>query len=103
MATSTLRKVLAAFEDMEGPATLADVARRLAVSPAQLDGMLEYWVRKGRLRASSSTESACASCGISGHCPFARPLPRRYELVEAGATIPAEPPVCCCGGAECRA
>ncbi|MFN2276252.1 MAG: FeoC-like transcriptional regulator [Candidatus Promineifilaceae bacterium] len=89
MSKSTLGQVLAAFEDNSKPMTLAQIARDLDVSAARLEGMIQYWVRKGRLREVVSF-SDCGTCGRGpGDCPFTVELPRSYELVtEDSLTIP---------------
>jgi hypothetical protein len=89
MTKSTLGQVLAAFEDNSKPKTLVQIARQLDVSPARLEGMIQYWVRKGRLREVLSF-SDCGTCGRGpGDCPFTVELPRSYELVtEDSLTIP---------------
>lgn len=85
--TTTLRQVLTAFEQADAPLSLADLARRLDVSPEMVENMIHYWVRKGKLRESTDTactpgESACASCGIGKNgCPFVVTMPRSFELV----------------------
>jgi hypothetical protein len=92
MSKSTLSQVLAAFEDNSKPMTLAQIARELDVSAARLEGMIQYWVRKGKLREVVSF-SDCGTCGRGpGDCPFTVELPRSYELVtDNGLTIPLPP------------
>lgn len=80
MGQSTLRQVLSAFESGR-PLALTQLARELGVSPVQLEDMLQYWVRKGRLREVDSS-GPCGSCGLNdGACAFVVELPRSYELV----------------------
>lgn len=68
--------------------TLQQIARDLDVSPARVEGMIQYWVRKGRLRETVSFTD-CGSCGRGQDCPFVVELPRSYELVtEDSLTIP---------------
>jgi len=90
MAQSTLRQVLAAFENGE-TRSMANIAHDLDVSPARLEGMIQYWVRKGKIRETSSY-TECGSCGHSDSgCPFVLEMPRLYELVSAnGHSIPLE-------------
>ncbi len=90
MATM-LRDVLRVFETARGPLSINDMARDLDITPGMLDGMIEYWVRKGKIRACSG-ESACASCGSAKGCAYSPSMPRSYELViEGEITTPA----CC--------
>ena len=95
MAT-LLREVLTAFETSRQPRTLNQLARELDMAPGMLEGMLEYWVRKGRLRESSGA-SMCATCGGAGGCPFVPQLPRSYELATNGSSPETDPPCGCCG------
>lgn len=95
MATQ-LRAVLDGFAAASGPVSLAEMAQRLQLEPGILEGMIAYWVRKGKLREvfAMSSGAGCARCGISDSCPFVVPMPRTYELVREN-----ELPVvaCACG------
>lgn len=89
---STLRQVLSAFEDSREPRSLSQIARELDVSPVRLEGMIQYWVRKGKIRQAASYGS-CGTCGHNdGRCPFVLAMPRQYELVTAtDLSIPLMP------------
>jgi hypothetical protein len=89
MSKSTLSQVLTAFEDTSAPLTLSQIARNLDISAARLEGMIQYWMRKGKLRETVSYTD-CGTCGRgNGECPFTIELPRSYELVtEDSITIP---------------
>lgn len=80
MTQSTLRQVLTIFETAVVPLSLPQIARELEVSLGQLEGMIQHWVRKGKIRESGSV-TECGSCGHQGGCPFVIELPRSYELV----------------------
>lgn len=80
MTTTILRQVLTIFEEAQGPLSISVIARELAVSPARLEGMLQHWVRKGRIREIVEINQ-CGSCGTKGNCPFVVEFPRSYELV----------------------
>ena len=56
--TTTLRTVLTAFEQADRPLSLTQLATDLSVPPAMLEGMIDFWVRKGRLRETSAVENA---------------------------------------------
>lgn len=79
--TTLLRQVLDEFDVQTGPASVAEMARRLGVEPGALQGMLDYWVRKGRLRVVSSCAQSCSGCGSAKACPFVMTLPPMYERV----------------------
>ncbi len=87
MNPSLLRQVLTLFETASTPLSLPQMAHALSVSPQRLEGMLEYWVRKGKIRQSGAT-MACGSCHGQGACPFMLHLPRSFELVGPADAIP---------------
>lgn len=82
MATSTLRQVLNVFEEASGPLSLSNVAHQLDVSQGHLESMIQYWVRKGRIRETAAGKE-CGNCGLKGECPFVMEMPRSYELAPA--------------------
>lgn len=90
---TTLRQVLNAFEATRAPRTLTQLARELDISPGMLEGMIDHWVRKGRLRETGSG-LACTTCGQGATCPFMARMPRSFELA-ADDDVP--PPGHCCG------
>ncbi len=94
--TTTLRAVLEAFQVAEAPLSLGQLAATLDVSPPLLEGMIEYWVRKGRLREAGTAGSACAACHQGRACPLIVKMPRRYELAAPGERAPEPPPPCGC-------
>jgi hypothetical protein len=94
MTQSTLRQVLTVFETADSPLSLSQIARDLDITPDRLEGMIQHWVRKGRIRHSRSL-TECGSCGLQGGCPFVMPMPRSYELVTANDTIPRNMGVTC--------
>ncbi len=80
----SLRDVLDAFEDGKS-LSLAQMARRFDVEPGALEGMITFWVRKGKLREAAYT--GCADCGVNHACPVTMVMPKRYERV-MGDPIP---------------
>ncbi len=80
MTQSTLRQVLTIFETAQAPLSLPQIARELEVSLEHLEGMIQHWVRKGKIRESGAL-AECGSCGHQRGCPFVIELPRSYELV----------------------
>jgi hypothetical protein len=82
-----LHQVLQAFETAREPLNLNDLAAQLQIDPGTLDGMIGYWIRKGRLRevqsgGSCSCDSSGPSCGTGGGCcSFAGKMPRTIMLV----------------------
>lgn len=96
MTTSTVRQVLEIFENASGPISLPQLARQLNISQVRLEGMIRYWVRKGRIRESGSL-TECGSCGHQGACPFVMEMPRTYEVVPEGNAIPLTVRQATCG------
>lgn len=86
MATM-LREVLTLFENAHGPLSINEMARTLDITPGMLEGMLEHWVRKGKIRTCAN-ESACAACSSAKSCAYAPSLPRSYELVTDQEPLP---------------
>ena len=85
-----LNRLLHEFEIAAGPLNLNDLARRLNVERGALEGMIEFWVRKGRISDSQisakvappqcSGLSCAASCSGAETCPFVAKLPRQFTL-----------------------
>jgi hypothetical protein len=90
MAT-TLRRVLEHVEGQAGAVSLAQMARALDVPRPLLQEMIDYWVRKGRLREAGA--ATCTTCGSASLCPAATFVLRRYEPVRDD-----RPAMVCAGG-----
>jgi hypothetical protein len=93
---SQLREVLNRFTDQSTPISINQMARDMHIDVGVLHDMIDYWVRKGKLREVNSNGEACHTCGIKGTCPFIVALPRYYEL--AGEGDEPQAPSCGCGG-----
>lgn len=100
-----LQQVLHEIEHAREPLSLGDLARKLDVDRGTLDGMLAFWVRKGRIVVSDvdgqtcATGGGCGSCTMSGGCPFASAAPRTFVLVTDQP--PAPPPASTDEGCSC--
>ncbi|MEZ4519241.1 MAG: FeoC-like transcriptional regulator [Chloroflexota bacterium] len=86
MAQSKLRQVLAAFEENTGPKSLSQIAHDLEITQPQLEGMIAYWVRRGKIREVADL-SECPTCGRDDGCPFVLELPKSYELASDSELI----------------
>lgn len=84
MAT-TLRRVLEYVEGQTGAVSLAQMARDLGVPRPLLQEMIDYWVRRGRLREASAFN--CGACGSASLCPAAAFVLKRYEPVNSAAAV----------------
>jgi hypothetical protein len=79
-----LHQVLQAFETAAGPLSLDDLSRELGVERGALEGMIAFWVRKGRLQerrgACGATGAGCSCSSHPGGCGFERAGPRTIML-----------------------
>lgn len=85
-----LQQVLAEIRAATGPVNLNELARRMNVERSALDGMIQFWIRKGRLQETDiytdvpaevcSSGSCGGSCPGPKGCPFVMPLPRSYSI-----------------------
>ena len=85
-----LQQVLNEIQAAQGAVDLNALARKLGIERSALDGMVQFWVRKGRLKMDDDAPAApdsCSSAGVCGHtcpgptaCPFVMALPRTYSL-----------------------
>jgi hypothetical protein len=91
---TVLRQVLNFFEDAGASLTVNQVARELDIAPGMLEGMIDHWVRKGKLRQTSNTMH-CATCGGASGCPFVMAMPRSYELATGDDDSRTTPPTSC--------
>jgi hypothetical protein len=96
---SQLREVLSRFETYRMPVSVAQMAQEMQLEPGVLYSMIDYWVRKGKLREVNSHQQTCHTCGIKTGCPFIVALPRYFERVTE-MTSHSEPP-CACRSDQC--
>ncbi|MDX1412736.1 MAG: FeoC-like transcriptional regulator [Candidatus Promineifilaceae bacterium] len=77
------------IEKAHGPILVGDLGRKLDIDPGVLEGMIEFWIRKGRLcddDAILENGLACAPNGCSDHCAgsggcaFTVKLPKTYSI-----------------------
>ena len=81
-----LQQVLHEIENANAPITLQTLSHRLAIEPSALQGMIDFWVRKGRLRDDDAVDDCSmsggcgGSCGGATGCAFVVDTPRSYSL-----------------------
>jgi hypothetical protein len=84
-----LNQVLYEIQQASGPMTINELSRKLGIESSALQGMIDFWVRKGRLRdddALAADDAACGggSCGDNCFgltaCPFTAKMPRSYSI-----------------------
>lgn len=54
-----LNAVLKAVQESQGPIRLQELSQKLDIDPAVLDGMLEFWIRKGRIQREVQGYTGC--------------------------------------------
>lgn len=82
-----LNQVLHEITNASEPLSLTVISSRLGVERGALEGMLDYWVRKGRLKdddalpvGAHSAGSCGPSCGGANSCSFVAKMPKSYSL-----------------------
>ena len=82
-----LTKVLHEIENTQGPITVRELSRKLEIGPNALEGMLQFWVRKGRIQNDDEAEScdnktgSCSTtCSGITECAFMAKMPKTYSL-----------------------
>ncbi len=82
-----LHQVLDEIEAADGPLTVNELGHRLDVDASALLPMIEFWVRKGRLRdedtavtgeTSCTTGNCGTSCAGADACLYVARMPRSY-------------------------
>ena len=82
-----LNQVLHAIENAQGPITIRELSRNLEIDPNALEGMIQFWVRKGRIQNDDDAASCdggvgtCgSSCGGMTDCAFIARMPTTYSI-----------------------
>ena len=84
-----LIQVLREIKTSQGTLNLDDLGRKLGVERSALQGMIDYWVRKGRLQDDQEMATAAdicthVSCGGSctgpRNCSFKMNMPKTYSI-----------------------
>ena len=85
-----LDQVLQEIETAQSAQNLGDLSRKLGIERSALDGMIQFWMRKGRLidddavetqvRAVCSIGSCGASCTGTSNCAFVAKMPKTYSI-----------------------
>jgi hypothetical protein len=85
-----LKLVLNSIESSKGPVHVAELSQRLGIEKSALEGMIEYWVRKGRLYDSDAEICApnpghcSSSCTGATNCAFVAKMPKSYVVKDRG-------------------
>lgn len=85
-----LAQLMAVINAKNEPISLEGLSEELGVEKSALEGMLDFLVRKGKLRYSDLGQvpedgicsgAGCIACRKAGSCPFAGKMPKVYEGV----------------------
>ncbi len=86
-----LQQVLRELESARGPVNLNELADKLGLERSALEGMIAFWVRKGRLTDSQLQPDSAGTCGgcscatscakQSSCCTMTTQMPRRFSLL----------------------
>lgn len=98
---SQLKQVLDHFVEQSEPVSINQLARTMQIEPGVLHDMINYWVRKGKLREVNSNSQACNVCGIKSACPFIIAMPRYFEVVRSEDETETPPCACDANGNKC--
>ena len=82
-----LNQVLREIENSSGPITVRKLSRKMGVEPDALEGMIQFWVRKGRLQvdqdepsgANCSCDPSSNDCAPVSDCVFIAKMPNSYS------------------------
>jgi hypothetical protein len=95
-----LYQVLEEIEQAQGPVLIKDLGQKLNIDPRVLAGMIQFWVRKGRLRDDDTLAEGmtCAGGGCGDHCSglsnctFVAKMPKTYSIPKNGVQHSGELP-----------
>jgi len=86
-----LTQVLLEIKSAQNSLNLSELSRKLDIDRSALDGMIQFWVRKGRLRdddadlavmtSTCSPPSCGGSCAGMAVCPFVAKMPKTYSIL----------------------
>jgi hypothetical protein len=91
-----LYQVLEEIEQARGPVLINELSRKLNLDPGVLRGMIQFWVRKGRLcddDALAGEGQVCAgggcgdSCSGMANCSFVAKMPKTYSVSRDHITV----------------
>jgi hypothetical protein len=81
-----LNQVLREIETAQAPITVRALSRKLGIEPDAMEGMIQFWVRKGRLQdddavsCNNQLRNCSTSCSGTADCAFIAKMPRTYSF-----------------------
>ena len=82
-----LSSIFKEFQEARSPLTLAELSQRLGIERSALEGMLQFLVRKGKIRQVGDGTVSCDMCRVRfacGYSPSGYLSGSCYELVSGG-------------------
>lgn len=89
-----INRVLQEVKKSQAPFSVTALSEKLGIDRSALEGMLAFWVRKGRLQEDGQQSTAngkgseCCSCGLAcsgaGNCAFMARMPKIYSVASNG-------------------
>ena len=86
-----LHQVISEIKNSQGAVSVKEIGQKLNIEPTAVEDMIEFWVRKGRLKVDqnfspqSDLAGGCAGCTSSctgaEQCPFVMKLPKTFTPV----------------------
>ena len=92
---SNLGQLISLIENSRSPLSIGELACKLDVSTDRAHAMIQFWVKKGRIR-KTTIPSECKSCSKNGKCVFIIDMPSSYEFVSQGEFIQSRGSSPCC-------
>ena len=83
---SNLGQLLSLIENSRTPLSIGELACKLDISTDRVHAMIQFWVKKGRIR-QITLPSECNSCSKIRKCAFIIDMPSSYESVSQGEFI----------------
>lgn len=65
-----LTSVLHEIEKSKGAIRMQTLSQKLGIDESVLEGMIEHWVRKGRIRRMGQDDLLCGASDCKDNCPF---------------------------------
>lgn len=80
-----LQQVLYALETATGPISLDELSRQLGIEQSVLEGMIAFWVRKGRIKDTANggcgKGPGCTCSSRPDGCAFDSAAPRTITMI----------------------
>lgn len=82
-----LNQILREMESAQGTVRLDELAARLNMETGALEGMIAFWVQKGRMQLADDGQAAAIcgdacgdGCPAASACPLVGKIPKMYSV-----------------------